>query len=68
MAHLLKFVGILLIVFVVWAGVDLLLFQPLGFNSTVWNIVHFAGDVLSGIISFVQRLFDCMMQGCAPPS
>jgi len=68
MANLIKLVGILLVLFVVWAGIDLFLFQPMGFNSTVWNIVHLAGDMLSGIIHFVQRLFTCMSQGCPPPT
>ncbi|MBX7160603.1 MAG: hypothetical protein K1X95_09960 [Acidimicrobiia bacterium] len=68
MVHLLKFAGILVLVLVVWAGIDLFLFQPMGFNSAVWNVVHVAGDALSGVIHFVQRAANCMTNGCPPPT
>lgn len=68
MVHLLKLAGILVLVLIVWAGVDLFLFQPMGFNSAVWNVVHLAGDALSGVIHFVQRAATCMSSGCAPPT
>lgn len=68
MVHLLKLAGIVLLLLVVWAGIDLFLFQPLGFNSAVWNVVHVAGDALSGAIHFVQRMVTCMSNGCPAPT
>lgn len=68
MVALLKVAGIVLLVLVLWAGIDLFLFQPLGFNSAVWNVVHVAGDALSGVIGFVRRMAACMSNGCPPPT